>query len=171
MMSIIFICPYFGSIDLGIHTVWLQGCAANPSIKYLLITDDRNAFSVTTPENVECIFMEWDECIRLIKNKIDFDVEINNPYKLCDFRPAFGHIFEEYIEGYDFWGYTDSGDTLYGDLRGFLHDDMLRNYDKIHMFGHLSLYKNIEKINKCYLIPAKSGLKIQDIFSVSETPR
>lgn len=169
MMSIIFLCPYFGSIDLGIYTVWLQGCGANPSIKYLLITDDRNAFNVKTPENVECILMEWDDCISLIKNKIDFDVVINNPYKLCDFRPAFGHIFEEYIEGYDFWGYTDSGDTLYGDLRDFLSDDILRKYDKIHMFGHLSLYKNTERINKCYLIPANSGLTIQDIFSVSET--
>ena len=169
MMSIIFLCPYFGRIDLGIHTVWLQGCAANPSIKFLFITDDRNALNVEMPDNVECIFMEWDDCIRLIKSKIDFDVVINSPYKLCDFRPAFGHIFEEYIEGYDFWGHTDSGDTLYGDLRGFLTNDMLRHYDKIHMFGHLSIYKNEEKINKCYLIPGNTGPTIQDIFSVGET--
>ena len=72
MMSIIFLCPYFGRIDLGIHTVWLQGCAANPSIKFLFITDDRNALNVEMPDNVECIFMEWDDGFILIKSKIDF---------------------------------------------------------------------------------------------------
>lgn len=69
--------------------------------------------------------MDWNDCVSLIKSKFYFDVAIEHRYKLCDFRPAFGHIFKEYIDGYDFGGYADSGDTLYGDLRALMLDYIL----------------------------------------------
>lgn len=167
--SIGFICPYFGTINKSIHSLWLQGCAANREVTFLLLTDDAEALKLPMPENVKGIFMSWDECVALVRSKFDFDVVLNNPYKLCDYRPAYGYIFEDYIKSYNFWGHTDSGDTLYGDLRKFFTDDLLTQYDKIHIFGHLTLYRNTEEANMRFAIPAQSGLTIQDIFTVDET--
>ena len=167
--SIVLICPYFGVINKSIHSLWLQGCAANPEIIYLLLTDDEEALKMPMPENVKGILMRWDECVALVRSKFEFDIVLNNPYKLCDYRPAYGFIFKDFIAGFDFWGHTDSGDTLYGDLRKFLTNELLNQYDKIHIFGHMSLYRNTEEANMRFAIPAQSGLTIQDIFTVDET--
>ena len=167
--SICFICPYFGTINKSIHSLWLKGCAANPSIYFLLITDDTDALAMTMPKNVEGIFMSWDDFVSLVRSKFSFRVVLNSPYKICDYRPAFGHIFSDYLDKYDYWGHTDSGDTVYGDLRKFLTEDLLSKYDKIHMFGHLTLYKNTDEVNQRYAIPSKSGLSVEDIFTVDET--
>ena len=167
--SIALICPYFGAINKSIHALWLQGCAANPDITFLLLTDDKQALEMPMPDNAKGIFMSWGDCVALIKSKFDFDVALNNPYKLCDYRPAFGYIFADYITGFDFWGHTDSGDTLYGDLRKFLTDGLLNEYDKIHIVGHMTLYRNTDEANMRFAIPAQSGLTIQDILTVDET--
>jgi hypothetical protein len=34
-------------------------------------------------------------------------MEIRNPYKICDWKPFYGHIFREYLVAYDFWGHCD----------------------------------------------------------------
>ena len=39
---------------------------------------------------------------------------IEDAYKLTDFKPAYGEIFQDYIIQYDFWGFTDI-DLIYGD--------------------------------------------------------
>ena len=80
--SICFICPYFGTINKSIHSLWLQGCASNPDVTFLLLTDDAEALKMPMPENVNGIFMSWDECVALVRSKFDFDVALNNPYKL-----------------------------------------------------------------------------------------
>lgn len=167
--SIVLICPYFGVINKSIHSLWLQGCAANPEITFLLLTDDEEALKMPMPENVKGIFVSWADCVALVKSKFDFEIVLNNPYKLCDYRPAFGYIFADYIANFDFWGHTDSGDTLYGSLKKYLADNLLNQYDKIHIFGHMTLYKNTEEANMRFAIPAQSGLTIQDIFTVDET--
>ena len=41
------------------------------------------------------------------------------PYKLCDLKPFFGRLFPEAVDGYDWWGYTDT-DMLLGNLRSVL---------------------------------------------------
>jgi len=35
----------------------------------------------------------------MASRKLGFKVTINNPYKLCDFKPAYGLFFEEYTQG------------------------------------------------------------------------
>ena len=56
---------------------------------------------------------------QLIRNKFSFPVKIDSPWELCAFRPAYGDIFEEYFNGYDFWGYGDL-DVIYGDLDKYI---------------------------------------------------
>lgn len=166
--SMILICPYFGTINKPIHYLWLQGCAANPDITFLLLTDDDEALEMPMPENVRGMFMTWEGCVRLIRQTFDFEVSIQSPYKLCDYRPAYGEIFQEYISDFEFWGHTDSGDTLYGDLGQFLTNEMLDSYDKIHIFGHLTLYRNTPENNQRYLRTDSSGINARTVFTTEE---
>lgn len=152
MKSIVLFCPYFGKINKRLHMIWLKSCAANPSIHFVFISDDKEALDISTSENVENIYLTWEECVSRVRSKFDFEIVLDNPYKLCDFKPAYGHIFSDYAAGYDFWGHLDSTDTILGDLRKFLKEDILSAYDKVHSFGHLTLYRNTPEINRCYLL-------------------
>ena len=166
--SIVLICPYFGTINKPIHSLWLQGCAANPDITFLLLTDDTGALEMPLPENVRGIFISWEDCVALVKSKFDFEVTLNEPYKLCDFKPAYGYIFSDYLQKFDFWGHMDSSDTVLGNLRNFISDEMLSTYDKIHSFGHFTLYRNSPEANLRFQILPSCGTTIQDLFSRSE---
>lgn len=166
--NIVFLCPYFGTIEKDQFKLWLKSCAKNDTIDFLLITNDEAALTFDLPNNVKPIKMTWDECVELLQKNYDFDLTVTYTYKLCDFRPAFGEIFADYIKDYDFWGHTDSGDTILGDLRAFLTDDILDNYDKVHIYGHLTLFRNAPENNARYRIPADSGLTIKEIFTAEE---
>ena len=61
----------------------------------------------------------------------DFAITLHTPYKLCDYKPAYGEIFAPELSGYDFWGYGDM-DLVFGDLRAYFTEDKLRKYDKFY---------------------------------------
>ncbi len=66
--------------------------------------------------------------------------------KLCDYRPAFGEMYAEEVQDYDFWGHTDL-DCIYGDLWDYVTDDLLAGVDIYsndpypQMCGPFSLYR------------------------------
>ena len=87
--------------------------------------------------------------------KLAFAVNINFSYKLCDFKPAYGFIFSEIIEKYDFWGLGDI-DVIYGNIRNFVTDEMLQEFDLISprpdwVPGCFLLFKNTEKMNTLFM--------------------
>lgn len=90
--------------------------------------------------------MSFNDFRVLVQSKFDFPVSLERPYKICDFKPAFGLICSEYIQGYDFWGHCDF-DMIFGDIRKYITDDLLNSYDKILPLGHLSIYRNNEENN------------------------
>jgi hypothetical protein len=70
----------------------------------------------------------------------DFEISLERPYKLCDFRPAFGEIFADELAGYDFWGHSDL-DLVFGRIREHLPAAAFEA-DKILFNGNFSLYRN-----------------------------
>ena len=102
------------------------------------------------PNNVRIINTTFDELKKRIQSKFDFDITLNSPYKLCDYKPAYGYIFDEYLKKYEFWGYCDL-DMIFGDIKKYLTDEVLKTYDKIYQFGHLTLYKNTETNNTVFM--------------------
>ena len=117
------------------------------------------------PANVHITYMSWDEIVELFQSKFDFEIALATPYKLCDFRPAYGEIFEDYLQDYDFWGYCDI-DLFWGRIRRFVTDDVLAQYDKIYSRGHCSLYRNNSKVNSWYRnLPCRGFQRWQDVFS------
>ena len=58
----------------------------------------------------------------------------------------YGCIFKDFLSDYSHWGYCDS-DVIFGDLKSFLTEDKLNNYDRIYQHGHMCIYKNSDEIN------------------------
>lgn len=147
MKKIALIIPYFGKFP-NYFPLFLNSCRHNPTIDWLLVTD--NADSYAYPENVRVIRMTFSELRERFQCCFDFDISLETPYKLCDFKPAYGFLFREWLAEYDFWGHCDM-DLLFGDLRHFFPDDILAQHDKVGHLGHLTLYRNSRLVNTAFM--------------------
>lgn len=116
-------------------------------------------------------FEEFRECVQA---NFNFPICLDRPYKICDFKPAYGEILKQYLTEYDFWGYCDC-DLIFGDLRAFLTENILNNYLKIFTRGHLSLYHNDKETNSFYktqkLIDYKRVLQSPKVHAFDEWGR
>lgn len=144
--SIKVIAMYFGKLP-DYFNLWLKSCEHNKGIDFLVITDDTTKYQL--PQNVEIHITSLDDIKTLINKKVGVKVNFDRPYKLCDFRPAYGIIFDNLLEGYSFWGHCDL-DMIFGDIRGFITNDILREYTKILNRGHFTLYKNNHEVNNYF---------------------
>src|ERR1700749_1802325 len=147
--KIAFIIPYFGKFN-NYFQVWLHSCKYNPTIDWLIFTDDKKPYNY--PDNVKVFYTTFNETVNKIQSKFDFDIALSSPYLLCEFRIAYGEIYEEYLAAYDFWGYCDT-DVVWGNLSQHITDDVLNEFTKISWRGHLTLFKNNKRINSLYRQP------------------
>lgn len=138
MKKIVFICPYFGKLPNYFDLV-LESCRYNDTIDWIIFTDDKTKYKY--PLNVKVYYMSFEQMQKYIQSRIPFKIKLNKPYKLCDYRPLYGYLFETYITKYDFWGYCDF-DCIFGRIRNFLIDDIFDNNNRILCLGHMSLYNN-----------------------------
>ena len=151
-----FVVPYFGKLPETMP-VFLKTTENNPAYHWLLYTDDQTAYPY--PENVFVKYCEFTEFVNRIQANFNFKIALSSPKKLCDFKPAFGHILAEELKEYAFWGYCDL-DEYFGDLEQFIPKEFLFSYDKIFNHGHMTIYRNTEKMRylyqtKCEFQPAK----------------
>lgn len=154
---------YFGNLP-NYFELWLQSCKYNPQIDFIFITDAN--IDIDVPCNVKVVVQTWDELVQFINSKFNFEISIQSPYKLTDFKPAYGYIFEDYFKGYDYWGYCDI-DLLFGSLISFIGKPMHEGYEKIYRLGHLTIYKNTERM-RC-LFKQKGGMfSYKEVFSNPE---
>ena len=74
--------------------------------------------------------------------------------KVWDFRASLGLLYDDEIEGYDFWGHTDL-DCVYGDVDKWVTDEFLSGLD-VHSNHHeyvngpWTLYRNIPEVNNLF---------------------
>ena len=124
MNSIGIVICYFGKWPPW-FPLFLKSCIYNDTIDWLVFSD------YDLPEqsgNIKFHPFFKEQFNRLATKKLGFDINIQDPYKLCDFKPAFGKIFEDYLKEYDFWGYSDI-DLIYGNIPGFITSNILKQYD------------------------------------------
>lgn len=152
-------CPYFGCLPSNFN-LWLVSCANNTSFQFIVLTDDQYE-DYCIPENVLMIKMNFDDFRKKAQKKFSFPLSLEIPYKLCDYKPVYGYILEEYLEGCQYWGYCDM-DLVFGDLEKYMPDE---EYDKISHLGHLCLYKNNKTMRECFLLKGDSLINYQDILS------
>lgn len=151
---------WFGDFPAYMDCI-LRSCAANPDIDWLLLTD--NPSRKNFPPNVHTHLTNLDELRRLFSAKLGFPVNVPKSDQLTVFKPAFGVFFEELLKNYDFWGCCDL-DMIFGDLRKFLREDILAAHDKILCRGHLTLYRNTEKVNRYFMLDCPGVRNYRDVF-------
>lgn len=163
MKKIIYIVPYFGHFP-DFFKMWLLSCQYNPTIDWMILTDDKTEFDY--PPNVHVYYMSFEELKKHIQSKYDFPIGLSTPYRLCDYKVAYGDIFSEKITDYDFWGYCDI-DMFWGDIRSFLTKERLEKFDRIGYLGHSTIYRNIPEINNLYKKQLEGEYIYKKIFQTS----
>lgn len=145
MLKKCLIICWYGKIP-DYYELWKYSCKKNLDYDFFIFTDQKIKNDVS---NIKIINMKFSSMKQLIEDKLNINVNFSKPYKLCDFRPAYGVIFEDYIREYDYWGHCDL-DQFFGRISNFITDEIIGNYERINHNGHFVLYKNIQKINNLF---------------------
>ncbi len=143
----VLIIPYFGKIPDYFH-LWLKSAEANPKFTFFVYSD--LPFPVAQESNVKVKKITFKQLQERIREKLGKHCKVREPYKLCDYRPAYGYLFAEDIKEYDFWGFCDI-DLIFGNLEKYLTQEVLRNHDKLFMHGHFCLLRNNPAMNRLFL--------------------
>ena len=164
--SIALVVSWYGSYP-WYFPYFVHSIGFSPTIDFIIVTDNTEEIP-NKPDNLKIVYRTMDELKDNFSSKLGFIVNIDSPYKLCDFKPAYGFLFQDIVNGYDFWGHIDL-DVVFGDVRGFMTDELLRNYDVIsclhdYTAGYFTLYRNNEYCNKLF---TKSDA-YQTVFSTPE---
>lgn len=149
--KICIIAVYFGRLPHN-FSLWEKSCEYNPEIDFILFTDQIVSSNV---KNLMIYHLTLHELSTNIEKKLDMSIALKFPAKCCDFKPAYGVIFEEYLTNYDFWGYSDI-DLVFGDIKYFLIQYNYVDYDKFLPLGHLTLYRNTKENNYRFKLPCST---------------
>lgn len=146
---------------------FIHSCSYNPSIDFIILTDNQS-FIPNKSQNVKIIHKLLKEIKNTATKKLGFTVNIDYPYKLCDFKPAYGFLFQEIIKDYDFWGHGDI-DVVYGNIRDFMTEYVLNNYDIIssrhdYITGAFCLFRNNNEMNTFFM----ESKDFKQVFSSAE---
>ena len=148
MNKITLISPYFGKEFSPFFSVLVDSMINNPNINFVIPT---NLPYKENGDYSNILFVRTD--LHYLNNEIDsvlgYHARIDSPYKLVDFRPAYGTIFSKYIGNSDWWGYFDS-DIIFGNISEFLTDDLLDMFDRVFTHGHLTLFRNNNTMNSLW---------------------
>ncbi len=165
MQKICFVVPYFGQFPFWVD-YFFASCKANPSIDFLLYTD--NTEPPTLPSNVFYRYMDFEGYKRKVSATLGINFNPSQAYKLCDIKPAYGLIHRDDLKGYDFWGFCDL-DLVFGSIRNFFTENLLARYDVIsthdrRVSGHCCLLRN----NSKYVNAFKKVASWKKIFEDSQ---
>ena len=140
MNRIAVIIPYFGQFKPSI-VLFLESCNRNPEIDWLVFTDNPVPDRISLNTNVKWNITSLEGIHELACQKLDMQIALERAYKLCDLKPFYGLIFEDYLKQYSHWGYGDT-DVIYGRIAPFMRKINYTQYDKINWMGHLCILKN-----------------------------
>lgn len=150
--SICFVIPYFGRWPFWMP-LFLESCRCNPDIDWLLFSDCGEPENL--PANVRIEPMDYAGYCALVSQRLDIAFAPENPYKLCDLKPALGYIHQDRLQGYEFWAFGDL-DLIYGRLRRYFTAERLARYDLYstharRVSGHLCLLRNTDTMRQAFM--------------------
>lgn len=149
-MKIAVVMPYFGKLPpyFNYYLRSLRG------IKFdVLFFSDLKVDHY--PPNFKIMKMTFDEFKCLARQRLDHEVRLDVPMRLCDFRPMYGLIFKDYLENYDYWGFGDC-DLVYGKMlnvvveKGLASMPDVLSSEALFCSGPLCLIKNDERNNNLF---------------------
>ena len=150
--SIGFIVCYFGERPPWANA-FLASCRHNNTVDFLILS---NCFSTESEaSNIHIIPCTPKDIESRVEEKLHLQISLEHPMKICDLRPAFGILFSEELEDYEFWGHVDT-DIIFGEIRRFITGNLLQTYDILstrsaYISGPCTLYRNIPEVNQIFL--------------------
>ena len=161
MKSIVIIFPYFGTLPVQ-YKMWRASALCNSSVDFMFFTDA----DVESSGNIIVHKMQFRDFQQLAQKAFDFDIVLDRPYKLCEYKQAYGYILHDYIKDYDFWGFGDL-DLVYGDIRACITNSVLE-YKFVLGWGHLTLIRNDEDANTYFMKRVEGYQNYHDAFTTSK---
>ena len=161
MKSIVVLFPHFGTLPPQ-YKMWRESALRNPTIDYMLFTDA----DVEPAKNIIVHRMQFSDFQQIAQKAFDFPITLDRPYKLCEYKQAYGYILQDYIKNYDFWGFGDL-DLVYGDIRSFLTDNVL-SLKFLLGWGHLTLLRNDQDTNTYFMKQVDGYQNYKDAFTTSK---
>lgn len=151
MQKIALVNCFFGNFPWYFN-FFLKSCSTNPTVDFIIFSD--NKYQCELPCNVKIVDFTMEDFNALASEKLGIKINVTAPYKLCDFKPAYGTIFSDYLMDYHFWGMCDL-DVILGRIREFMTSDVLNQYDVIstrHDFltGWFMLFRNTKDVNELF---------------------
>lgn len=150
MTKIAIVIPFFGKLP-AIADYFFASAGNALDLDILLLTDAPPAAKL--PANVKIHAFTLAEFNDLATRRLGIPIQVRTPFKLCDFKPAYGVIFQEYLRNYEFWGFGDV-DVIYGDVARLL-GPLLDGHDIIScrkgwISGALCILRNCPTVNTAY---------------------
>jgi hypothetical protein len=148
--TIALIIPYFGPLP-SYFPYFLASAIKSRVLDVFFFTDA--LLDPNIGANIKVHRYTMSDFNQLATRMLRMKVAVSSPYKLCDFKPAYGAIFEEYIRGYEFWGFGDI-DVIFGNLEAFiaplLSDNDVISFRKGWISGSLCVLRNCARVNFAY---------------------
>jgi hypothetical protein len=169
--TITLIGVYFGTLPFY-APLFFKSAGANASIDFFIVTD--RSPSCTVPPNVRLLRIDRAGFERLASERFGHPMRLDSPRKLCDYKPAYGLIFEDYLRCSTYWGHIDF-DIIWGNIPRFLYPAIEAGYEIIsadarRISGPCTLYKNTQRIRELFLeIPGViAKLNAANLFELDE---
>ena len=143
MQQICLITCYMGPLP-DYFGYYVATCRQNSSIRFVVINDTLAESRVEG--NIEYWRMNLAELNAWASSALGTEVKLQSAWKINELKPLFGRLFRDKLSGFDFWGWCDL-DIIWGDLRHFLNDRFLEEYDVVTSkamwtAGHFTLLRN-----------------------------
>lgn len=145
------IIVFFGKWPKWIH-YFLSNCNKRSELQFIIFSDNQ------LPKRFNNIFwyhFTLEDFSNLARDKIGLNTSIIAAYKVCDFKPAYGKIFEDYLTNFEFWAHSDI-DLFYGELFPAEVCPLLQTYDVLSFYkdfvsGPFCIYRNRSDINLLFM--------------------
>jgi hypothetical protein len=148
------ILPYFGAFGPW-FPLYLHSLANQRTLDLLLLSD---AEPPELPPNARRIDMTFDQVRERATARLGTPVRLQRTRNICDLKPAFGMVFEELTQEYQYWAFGDE-DVLYGDVDRMLAPHLDGTADLVipgtnssrmqgSTQGHLTVLKNDPRTNE-----------------------
>ncbi|MBN1116066.1 MAG: hypothetical protein JXA77_02600 [Bacteroidales bacterium] len=160
-LSLVVIHVFFGELPPW-FSLFQMSCCANPEIQFLFFLDSKT--QIKKCSNIRTILFSKENFSALTTRKLGKKIELIQSYKLCDFKPMFGKIFDDYIRDYEYWAHCDN-DLIFGNISKYLKQELKDKLDILSFYkgfisGPFCIYRNNNLVNTLY----SQGLNIDNVL-------
>lgn len=149
------IIVYFGKFPKYMQ-YFLKSASYSSRVDFLIFTDaDFDNYSKY--DNIIFYKFLLNDFNRLANERINlgFDFLLKNSYKLCDLKPMYGWIFQNYLVNYEAWAHSDI-DIFIGDFIDEFEPILLGEVDVIssharYISGAFTAYRNKDYVNTLFM--------------------